>query len=1017
MMPLIEKNKIEELNRRLDIRDYIAGCRSDKAQQTLECPFCGQKKFKVDSRKGKNFAYCFSCQKSLSPIQAYMYVRKMADSDFVEAVKTLAAEVNLDLQLPEKKKISGKKSAKDAAASKPEPVKAVAVEESPFYREQLAASGLTPEDTLAEVIVDDQRVSVCPFSSGSYDTQFWKLDEYGHDMLIHYYDLEGRPLMYRPKGGRTSRPYVRVRWMIPEAHTNPDGKPMKYQTPPGAKCRVYVPERIRRMYRNSAIIDTLFVQEGEKKAEKACKHGIPSIAIQGIFNIGNSSEGLISEIQSLTRRCKIKNIVLLMDSDWNQLSSNLVIGDRADARPNLFSKAVIKFRDYIRTLHNAQLSVDIWWGHINVLESGEKGVDDLLSGSLAGNEQEFADEVSRVMNSHDGIGRYVNIHKISSLSDMQIRDFWTLNDYKAFYALHRKRLEQLGNFKIGRIRYAAEGAELKQISGFGGGEDIYSVIEKKDGEKTVEFNMTECMSFLNANGYYLMRLGEDPSSEYEFVHAEDGIYELTIATDIRKFVLEYIKTNCNTQYVVEAFMKKLQNWLSDKRLEFLASHDEPYVAPEKGTHRSYYCNGAVVVTAESITAGAPVEAVWRRQILRRRFSRVPVLADIRHEHDRFYIDYSPNAQACHMLTYIINTSNNWYSHDNPRELTPEEDREWTQHIVNKITAMGYLICEYKYSSDHGVVVAQDHRMSEVGQNQGGTGKSIFGDAIGKICSQAFIIGSQASSSDQFLFSTVNKWTRNIFIDDVRTNFNFKDFFSYVTGPMVVNPKHGDRFELPVDRSPRIFITTNHTINGANEDAVKRRINYIKTSTWYNPEHTPYSDFGCQLFADWDEFQWQLFDNFMMECVMFYLRSVENNWGGPGRGVVKPPIRNIELRSLRQGMSELFFQWAEEYFDPTGPNINERRNRREMFNSVLDFATGTANHGISNSNFRKRLEYYCRFKGYDLNVTKPEKNSGLPYNEWKPQNPDKIYVGKDDKTNGQEFYTVYSPEKEKQMKPF
>ncbi len=71
------------------------------------------------------------------------------------------------------------------------------------------------------------------------------------------------------------------------------------------------------------------------------------------------------------------------------------------------------------------------------LASG-KGVDDLLCGSLLGRESELMDDIERTMNSHDGRGTWLDIHKITEESDTKIKDFWLLNDVQAFYELHKE---------------------------------------------------------------------------------------------------------------------------------------------------------------------------------------------------------------------------------------------------------------------------------------------------------------------------------------------------------------------------------------------------------------------------------------------------------------------------------------------------------------------------------------------------------------------------------------------------
>ena len=307
-------------------------------------------------------------------------------------------------------------------------------------------------------------------------------------------------------------------------------------------------------------------------------------------------------------------------------------------------------------------------------------------------------------------------------------------------------------------------------------------------------------------------------------------------------------------------------------------------------------------------------------------------------------------------------------------------------------------------------------MSEVGQSHGGAGKSIVGNAIGHVISQFFIDGKQMKRDDEFLLSGVTKATRNIFIDDVKTNFAFENLFAMVTGPMYVNPKGKDRYCIPVADSPKILITTNHAINKANENASKRRIIYMEFSTWYNPDHTLVDDFDHMFFDDWDDEQWNLFDNLMAECVMYYFRSFENCWERKGAGAVPPPMRNIELRTLRQEMSEVLYQWAEEYYDPSGTHLNERIKRSDLVTSFFEYAGGPAGHGVTRTNFKGKIQAYCKFKGYDFNIDRPNDNN-VYYSDWKPSHPNESFIGTDDKSGGAEYFKVYSPEKEKQLKPF
>lgn len=988
----------------LDIRAFIPGCNPHKASQDVGCPFCGKIKFNINRKKGFNNAKCWVCGQGFSdPIAAVAYYQGInLDTNWLQALEETARQGGIVITPEERRR-------EESIAA------AVKTNQASFLRMQLEASGLTEADVMASIVEGGQELFRSPFRKGRVNESFIP-DDAGDEMLIYYYDLNGRPMMYTAKGSAKPRQYVRVRWSNPALHRGANGKGMKYQTPPGASCRVYIPETIRRLYKNKAHIDTLFLQEGEKKAEKACKHGMLSIGIQGINNFGSQQEGLLQDIQDIAKVCSIGNIVLIMDSDWNDLHREIIVGDRADKRPNSFSKAVIKYRQYMKTFNTIGLSVNIWWGHVNENEHGDKGVDDLLCGSLLGRESELMEDIERTMNSHDGRGTWLNIHKITEESDTKIRDFWSLNDVQAFYEIHKDRLAEIDTFKIGNIRYKAENGALVPMSRYSSATDIYSITQTSKGEDKVEFNDVEAFRFLAASGFHRLRNSEEAATGYDFIRIDDGIIDRVAPYEVRDFIRDYVNANCKTDIVLQFFAKRLSTIMADKQLENLAIISDDFNNFTSGVQRTYYNNGQVEITADAITPNKPISQVWRSRIVPRRFTRVPIIKDIRKIGDNFYIEYAPEAAKCEFLTFLVNTSNNFFAHDAERELSDAETFEWIHHIVNKITSLGFLLCDYKYASERKAVIIQDHLMSEVGQSHGGAGKSIIGNAIGHIVPQFFIDGKQMKRDDEFMLSGVTKATRNIFIDDVKTNFAFENLFAMVTGPMYVNPKGKDRYCIPLEDSPKILITTNHAINKANENATKRRIIYMEFSTWYNPDHTLVDDFHHMFFDDWDDEQWNLFDNLMAECVMYYFRSFENRWAREGAGAVPPPMKNIELRTLRQEMSEVLYQWAEEYFDPSGSHLNERVKRADLVASFFDYAGGPAGHGVTRTNFKGKIQAYCRFKGYDFNIDRPNADKVF-YSDWKPAHPDESFIGSDDKSGGAEYFKIFSSSKEQELKPF
>lgn len=997
------QDQIDRVLAQADIRKFVPGCKT-KGEQKVTCPFCGSKNFSVVHKYGKNFAHCFECEQSMNPVSAVMHYQGLK---FVEALERCAAESGIVLMANDRRRSDAIKEAK-------------AKNHKSFAAQQLEGSGLTEDDVVASITDDrGKEVQVVPFQRGSLDENF-KARSYGDDMLIYYYDLDGRAMTYssRGKGGR-QLPYLRVRYSNPDAHTDRSGKAMKYQTIPGFPSMAYIPQYIRDLYKRGEHIETLFVQEGEKKAEKACKHGIPSIGIQGINNFGSERDGLLTEIQLLAKVCTITNIVLVMDCDWNELHRSITTGDDADKRPNSFSKAVIKFKSYIGSLHNAGLSVDVWWGHVNENPGNDKGIDDLLCNTLKGNEGTLAADISRAMHAHNGRGTYVDIHKITAVSDKKIEDFWLLNDSQAFYDYHKERLRNVDTFKIRRIRYKVDDGKLIQLNRCASDADIWSIErDSKDRDKVV-FNMMEALGFLKANGFARLRTVNNEVPEYEFIRIDDGIIDRTTPEEIRVFTFDYIKGTCvRHPNVQDFFANKLDVLLAEKKLERLDHVENDFVHFVPEVQQLYYNNGAVDVTANGISPGRPLCNVWRSMIIPRRFTRVPIIKSIEKgdwgSYSGFAIELTPEGEKCEMLRYLMNVSNTFYQHDSVRELEPGEYEQFTRHLINKITTIGFLLCNYKFSSENRAVVMQDRTMSEVGQSTGGTGKSILGEAIGYVTSQVSLDG-KGETDDRFFFEKVSTSTRNIFIDDVRTNFNFKRLFNMITGDMTIQRKQKEPLVIPKRQSPRVIISTNDAISQASDFSVERRISYMEFSAWYNKTHSLVDDFHHQFFDDWDDEQWILFDNLMAECLMYYLRSMEMKWHEEGKGAVPPPMGNIVLRTLRQEMSEVLYQWADEYYDPTGTHLNASERKSDVLAAFYESA-GKTGHGVTSSNFARKIKAYCKFKGYDFNPNDPDEN-GEYYSDWKPRHPDESFIGMVHKSGGAQYFTVYSAEKEKETKPF
>lgn len=983
---------IRKVKERADIRQHVPDADTSRRTSYVKCPQCG----KVGKRVGlcvthtatKDIAKCFDCGFEISgAINAEMYY---SGSSFQEAIKKVAMSANVVIESEnERKKRLRKEESKKQKGT--------------FCSRQLEESGLDVSDVMATVRdAKGNEYEVATFRKGGFRMPDYKVNFDEDDMIIFYYDLYGEPMKYATRGAAGGlKDLVRVRHQFPESNVNAEGKQKKYESPAGAEARFFFPQIIRAMFQKGQEIETLIIQEGEKKAIKACKHGILSIAIQGIYNIGNEKSGLIKDLQFLVQKCNIKNVVLLFDSDWNDLSKNLHDRDSIDSRPNQFAKAAIKFRNYVETINHSDISVDVYFGHIN---GDEKGIDDLLTGSLKGKEYELKEDMEATMLTHDGKGKFADIHKISTLSDFKIMDFWKLRDREAFFELHRERLAGLKKVKFGKVLYVRDGDEFKQ-SGKANADNEFWVIEwieeKDKRKKNVTFDTLEALSFLEGNGFARIHTKDQQPGEFHFIQNTEGIIRKVGASNIRDFAYGFTMQNCKDRDVLIMMAEKLGKYLGVDRLERLKITDDNFDKAEPYRQYLIYRNGMATITANEITFGPMMGMAWDSKVIKRPFKRIPIFKEFEKTADGdFDFEVTPDGSHCEFLKFIRNTSTFKKESGEPDENDMMDHR---RHVANKLTAIGFLLTDFKFLTELKCVVAMDAKLDEVAVANGRSGKSLISDAIRKMINCAWVDCKKQENVENFMFNDVDFETRNVHLDDVRINFDFESIYAAITGDLTVNVKGGRRFNIKKEESPKFFITTNHAIKDST-DSGAARIAYISFSDYYNKDYTPIMDFGHSLFDQWDEYQWLLFDNLMAECIMLYMRSMVSGWAAKGNGIVPPPMKDIKARSYRQQMGEAFFQWAESFFALDGSNINMRLDRKDMYDNFLRDYPNQKNF-VSTQGFKSRLKAYCAFTGLALNAHRLDVK-GRSYNDWcKNRGTEDYFCGDLDKANGHEYFTI------------
>ena len=973
------------------------------------CPKCGasgKSKGLIVTPK-KNIAKCFSCDWSPNAASYLLEVRKM---NYPEALRYLADKYHISLQdKPKKSKPAHVKEKRELAT---------------FCHKQLELSGLDEKDITARVFVDDDtEKEVEIFQPGTLD-QYGRITT-GDDVIIWYYDLHGKPVQYQKPNSNKMEQLFRVRWQNPDLHLDKQGVPMKYRSPYGSGSHLYIPEIIRRIYKERRQIRRLFIQEGEKKSEKACKHGIPSVGIMGINNIGREGK-LPYELQLIIQACNVQEVIFLIDNDWDHLSTHITANKKVDQRPWNFFHAIKNFKEYFRTFETLDIYLELYFAYINANEKHDKGIDDLLANTLAGQELKILEDITRALTEKDGKGQYITAHKITTLSDGKLMEFWSLHSAEAFAQKYKEQLKELREFRIGKHKWRFNDKDqLELAQPLQDDEQFwekYTMTDARGNERVqYRFRYLYAYNFFKKRGYGRIMMA---SGQFQFCHIENRIVRLTESYQIKDFAMELAKEILPSDErgdVMDMLYRGGKMYFGPDSLSNIDFVNPTFEIAEKNYQYLFFKNKYWKITASEIEQRPMSELqnfVWADKV--NDFDAYLVPGDmikvqpITEAHvganltdnnmiteelvGQYSIELSPEAWKSHFVQFIWNTGEFFWSkyidttgghrREKYDERTTAEMFETQLHFISKVTAIGFLLHQFFDKSKSKAVIGMDGKLSEVGSSWGGTGKSILGDAIGKVIPQVAIgAKNKKLTEDPFWAEEVTEKTDNVFLDDVRANIDFEFFFPYITGKFTVNPKGGRKFTIPEKDTPKIYMSTNHAIVGEGS-SFKRRQFFIAFSDFYNENHIPVDDFGVNFFDEWDQEQWNLFYNFMANCLKIYFKY----------GLVEAPTERLELRRLRQQIGEDFLAWADEYYSYDEPKkmfVGNKHNiqipRKELYDDFLGKYPQDARY-MKPTIFKKKLVRYCLYRS-------------AAFNPHKFFDKEETRPGADDKSGGVEFFTI------------
>lgn len=432
----------------------------------------------------------------------------------------------------------------------------------------------------------------------------------------------------------------------------------------------------------------------------------------------------------------------------------------------------------------------------------------------------------------------------------------------------------------------------------------------------LKIKQVDLIKFLESRGY--VKIEND--KELFIAHKSDNILRALNGTHELVEVVQSFLVDQDEPSVLEAFARGVSSYLAPMKLNFLPKIKYRGDRDPKDTCWFYFKNTAVKVTENDIVM-VP-------------YSRIP------HEiWDTSIID----------LEFSMGDAEKSNFHDFMNKLSGDDQ----DRLRSLMSIIGYLLHRNHDPSNRRAIILLDRNISSSGQTNGGSGKTLLLQALGKLRNLEMMDGKNIKTKSWFKNQRIERETDIILYDDVPQDFNFESMYSMITGDIPVEKKRQDEFIIKAEDAPKIAITSNYVVRGPGGSSDKRRRCEYEVENYFHANHQPIDEYGERFFDGWNDNQWNDFFTLMMNCVQLYLKH----------GLIIPSPINLEKNRLVSCTSEEFVDFGENHLEP-----NRWMNKRVIhgkYNVLHPDKT------ISSHAFTKMLKAYADQK----NLIYEDKSSG------------------------------------------
>lgn len=282
----------------------------------------------------------------------------------------------------------------------------------------------------------ENRVRVKDTDGSFFESQIFCANDYG-DIEIVQYNLYRQSIM---KEGTTTSSGTRFTYAV-QKRINPLYTPFtegKYDFSEAKNTPFWHPSLIE-AFENGEQVEQLVITEGQFKAYKATKDGVPTVGLTSISHFRDSeTKTLHTEILDFISKCKVKQVVILWDGDCRDISSKaLAKGEELTTRPGNFYWYAYNIEAHIREFFPAKgkNGLDVFFATIKTkdIPGQPKGIDDLFV-TCQNSKQAIVDNFNLIGKLPGQYIHWINISNDKGLKDL--RKFFHFTSVQSFYGAH-----------------------------------------------------------------------------------------------------------------------------------------------------------------------------------------------------------------------------------------------------------------------------------------------------------------------------------------------------------------------------------------------------------------------------------------------------------------------------------------------------------------------------------------------------------------------------------------------------